>query len=232
VFYDAQMLRKQPLVEGEVYHIYNRGAHKQQIFKNEFDYSRYVLLLHLANSKMPVNLRDLFKEYKGRSFVDIFENEKIHERLVDILAYSLMPNHFHLVVRQKEENGIATFMKKLATGYSMYFNTKYEHSGTLFQGRFKSSHIDSEEYFRYIFAYVHLNPLDIFQADWKTNGIKNKKGAGKFLVNYPYSSFSDYPNSNRPERRVLSLTDIPDFLETQNDLEDLLEFTKDGPLLS
>ena len=104
-------------------------------------------------------------------------------------------------------------MKKLATGYSMYFNTKYEHSGTLFQGRFKSSYIDSEEYFRYIFAYVHLNPLEIFQPGWKVEGIKDKTGAQKFLSGYPYSSFVDYSVSNRPSRHILSLENIPDFLE-------------------
>jgi putative transposase len=224
------MLRKQPLAEGETYHIYNRGAHKRPIFTSESDYFRFTLLLHLANSKNPVNLRDLFKAYKGRSFADILENEKIDDRLVEILAYSLMPNHFHLVIRQKEEIGVATFMKKLATGYSMYFNAKYKHSGTLFQGRFKSSNIDSEEYFRYIFAYVHLNPLDVFQPNWKTDGIKDKKGVRKFLSNYPHSSFLDYPGSNRPERHILSLNEVPDFLRTQNDLDDLVKNTKDRPL--
>ena len=225
------MLRKEVLIEGETYHIYNRGAHKQLIFNNESDYARFSLLLHLANSHTPIHLANLLKQYQGRSFIEIFENEKADKQLVDILAYSLMPNHFHLIVRQREEDGITTFMKKLATGYSMYFNTKYEHSGTLFQGRFKSRHIDSEEYFRYIFAYVHLNPLDIFQASWKVQGIKDKKEARKFLTQYSYSSFSDYLKSNRPESHILSTKDIPDFLKNQNDLNDLLEWQniKDGP---
>jgi putative transposase len=226
------MLRKQPLVEGETYHVYNRGANKQRIFTNTSDYARFSLLLHLANSRTPVHLANLLQRYQGRSFIEIYENEKVSDRLVDILAYSLMPNHFHLIIRQKEKDGIAIFMKKLATGYSMYFNAKYEHSGTLFQGRFKSRHIDSEEYFRYIFAYVHLNPLDIFQADWKSDGIKDKRGARKFLKSYAYGSFPDYPVSSRPEGLILSLDETPDFLKTQNDLEDLLtcQNIKDGPL--
>ncbi|HUD02775.1 MAG TPA: transposase [Candidatus Paceibacterota bacterium] len=230
------MFRKQALVSGETYHIYNRGAHKQRIFTNASDYSRFSLLLHLANSKTAVHLSNLLKEYQGRSSTAIFEDEKIDDRLVEILAYSLMPNHFHLVLRQKEDNGIAIFMKKLATGYSMYFNTKYEHSGTLFQGRFKSSYIDSEEYFRYIFAYVHLNPLEIFQPGWKLEGIKDKNGVRKFLLGYPYSSFADYPvgANNRSNRHILSLENVPDFLKTQNDLEELLVWQdskniKDGP---
>jgi REP element-mobilizing transposase RayT len=186
----------------------------------------------LANSKKPVDLREILQRYKGRSFAHIFENEQIDDRLVHILSYSLMPNHFHLVVRQKEANGVAIFMKKLATAYSMYFNTKYKHSGTLFQGRFKSSHVNTEEYFRYIFAYVHLNPLDVFQPGWKVEGINNTEHVKKFLAGYAYSSFLDYPKSTRPEGALLSSEEVPDFLKTQNDLEELLVWqdTKDGPL--
>ncbi len=226
------MLRKDPLVVGETYHIYNRGAHKQPIFTNKDDYFRFSLLLHLANSKTSFEMRPILKKYQGRSSVSIFEEEKVEDRLVEIFAYCLMPNHFHLVLRQKEENGIALFMKKLSTAYSMYFNTKYEHSGVLFQGRFKSSHIGSEEYFRYIFSYVHLNPLDIFEPGWKVSGIKDKKRTKKFLEEYPYSSFSDYPSSTRPERLILSPEPAAEFLKTQNDLEEFLAWQQyQGPSL-
>jgi len=218
------MQRKHALAEGEAYHIYNRGANKQAIFKNEADYSRFMLLLHLTNSKIPVQFSNLLKQYGGRSSVNMFEDVKIEDRLVEMLAYSLMPNHFHILLRQKEQNGISTFMKKLATGYSMYFNTKYEHSGTLFQGRFKSSHIDSEEYFRYIFAYVHLNPLDIFQPNWKVEGVKSKEEARKFLESYRYSSFPDYLTGIRFESSILAKEEVPDFLKTQNDFEELLKW--------
>jgi putative transposase len=226
------MLRQVPLVIGETYHIYNRGAHKRNIFNGEGDYGRFLALLHLSNNTEPIHISKLLltPKYQGRSLKTVFDAELTDKALVDIFAFSLMPNHFHLVLRQKCDNGITIFMRRLLTGYSMYFNTKYEHSGTLFQGPFKSSHIDSEEYFRYIFAYVHLNPLDIFQLDWKESGIKNKKGARNFLATYPYSSFQDYPKSLRPERCILSLEDMPDFLRTQNDLDELLLATKDCPL--
>lgn len=226
------MLRRQPLVVGETYHVYNRGAHKQSIFTNKEDYDRFSLLLYLSNSKKPVYLRELLEKYRGRSSADIFLGEKGGDRLVEVLSYCLMPNHFHLIVRQKEENGISIFMKKLATAYSMYFNTKYGHSGTLFQGRFKSSHVGTESYFRYIFAYVHLNPLDIFQPDWKEIGIKDVGRTRDFLTNYPYTSLSDYPESSRPQRAILATEDIPDFLKTHNDMEELLAWhaAEDGPL--
>jgi putative transposase len=225
------MLRRDPLVTGETYHVYNRGAHKQAIFTNEQDYFRFSLLLHLANSKTPFELRTIFKKYGGRSSADIFTGEKIENRLVDILAYCLMPNHFHLVVRQKEEGGVAQFMKKLSTGYSMYFNTKYKHSGVLFQGRFKSRHISNEKYFRYIFSYVHLNPFDLFEPGWKERGFANRKAARDFLSAYPYSSFRDYSISNRSEGAILSSETAADFLKTQNDLDGLLSWqdTEDRP---
>jgi putative transposase len=216
------MLRETPLVTGESYHLYNRGAHKENIFTNKEDYFRFSLLLHLANSTGPMNLALLLAKYKGRSFLEIFREEKVDKGLVEIFAYCLMPNHFHIIVRQKIDNGVALFMKKLLTAYSMYFNTKYAHSGVLFQGRFKSRHISDNEYFRYLFAYVHLNPFDIFEAAWKERGFTNSQQAREFLHAYPYSSFIDYSLKERPERTILSLEATPDFLRSQNDLEELL----------
>ncbi|MGC9602284.1 MAG: transposase [Minisyncoccia bacterium] len=227
------MQRQVALVEEETYHLYNRGAHKRDIFNTKEDYARFLALLHLSNNTEPIHISKLLltPKYQGRSLRSVFEEEPTDKALVDIFAYCLMPNHFHIVLRQKCEQGITIFMRRLLTGYSMYFNTKYGHSGTMFQGRFKSSYVDSEEYFRYIFAYAHLNPLGLFQADWKESGIRNKEGARSFLNRYPYSSFIDYPKSNRPEGAILSLADAPDFLKNQNDLEDLLRWQdfKDGP---
>jgi len=225
------MQRVVPLVAGETYHVFNRGAHKSPVFTNNSDYQRFMLLLLLANHSDSVNLRDLFIRYKGRSFVEIFQEERPDKSLVDILAYSLMPNHFHLVLRQKGDVGVTTFMKKIATAYSMYFNTKYDHSGVLFQGRFKSRHIGNEAYFRYIFAYVHLNSLDLFESGWEEKGLRDLDGARRYVNSYQYSSFFDYSGNDRAEKALLSFDQAPEFLTTQNDLEVLLgTLTKDRPL--
>jgi len=221
------MNRKAPLIEGETYHIYNRGAHKLDIFKDQTDYVRFLLLLLLANRNEPLNLRDLFSKYKGRTFAEIFENEKNDHFYVEVLSYALMPNHFHLVLRQKAENGITDYMKRISVAYTMYYNLKHNHSGVLFQGRFKSQHIDSESYFRYIFSYVHLNPLDLFDPSWKMDGLNDIVSARQFLHTYPYSSFMDISGNLRPESSILSAASRPDFMTNQNDFTEYVKWYKE-----
>ena len=217
------MQRGQLFAIGEHYHLFNRGAHKGAIFKDPSDYQRFLLLLHLANNAKPIHISNLINfKYHGVTS-DIFK-EVTDKALVSILAYSLLPNHFHLVLRQEAEEGIERFMRKVGTGYSMYFNAKHEHSGVLCQGRYKSRLIDNEAYFRYIFSYVHLNPVELFQSDWKEVGIKNPSQTRMFLSSYKYSSYHDYHLGPRPEAAILSHHAKPDFLKEQNDLEDLLKW--------
>src|SRR3989344_5441793 len=225
------MLRKTPLITEETYHVYNRGAAKQPIFTTERDCDRFMSLLYLANSDKSINYRNVWSKYKGRSLTDFFREESRVPALVEVLAYALMPNHFHLVLRQKTDEGVTKFMRKLATGYSMYFNLIHQHSGVLFQGRFKSSHIGTDSYFRYIFSYVHLNPLDIVVPDWKDGAISNPNKARKFLADYRYASYRDYCVGERPERAILSYDAAPDFLKTDNDIEEMLEDYTKGRIL-
>lgn len=224
------MQREVGFADGEIYHIYNRGAHKQNIFKKHSDYERFLLLLHLANTDEPTNLRNIFRKYKGQTFAKIFGEERPDKSLVDVYAYCLMPNHFHIVLGQKTEKGASKFLRKVLTAYSMYFNIVYKHSGILSQGAFKSQHVDNESYFRYIFAYVHLNPLSLRYPDWESKGIDKSNEAREFLYSFLYSSFYDYSIGMRPERAIVSYENAPDFLKNQNDLEELLEMTKVRPL--
>ena len=108
---------------------------------------------------------------------------KLRKRLVDILVFTLMPNHYHLMLRQKAENGITKFMQKLGTGYTMYFNKKNKRSGSLFQGRFKAVHLIDNEHLIYLPHYIHTNPLSL-----------NYGGSTSidFLKRYRWSSFLDY----------------------------------------
>ena len=111
--------------------------------------------------------------------------------LVSLLAYTLLPNHYHLLLRQEAENGISEFMQKIGTGYTMYFNQKMERVGPLFQGRFKSVHIGEDAQFLYIPHYVHLNVLDMTHPGWKESGM-NVGDALNSIKEYEWSSAREY----------------------------------------
>ncbi len=187
-------MRKHKLVLDNIYHIYNRGVEKRHIFTDHNDYKRFILNLTLFNDQRPV--LNLGRFYKSEHMVNSFSQGNDRRKpLVDILAFCLMPNHYHLLLKPVVENGITEFMRKLGTGYVNYFNLKYGRVGTLFQGKFKSVLIGDESQFLYISHYIHLNPLDLITPRWRENGIKDKKQAIKFLDDYQWSSYSDYRGS-------------------------------------
>jgi hypothetical protein len=135
----------------------------------------------------------------------IQENDRQGERLVHMGAYALMPNHFHFVLQETEDKGIARFMQKLLTGYTMYFNKRYERSGPLFSGVFKSKHVDDDRYFRHLISYVHLNPAVLIDKTWKFGKAKTRRISDR-LPQYAHSSLPDFIDGqhHRPERSILS----------------------------
>lgn len=209
---------------GDYYHLYNRGTDKRIIFQDSHDYKRFLALLHLCNNSEAVDIRNHF--HKGRSFVDLFKTERI-ETLVDIGAYCLMPNHFHILVYEKQDGGVSVFMKKLCTAYSMYFNKRHERTGGLFEGRFKAKHIDNEPYFNWLFSYIHLNPVKIINSNWKDARDFNSEEIKSFLSSYSYSSYSDYFVEQRPESVVLNKDAFPAHFKQLNDVGDLISGFKD-----
>jgi putative transposase len=108
------------------------------------------------------------------------------EQIVEIEAFVLMPNHFHLLIKNTYD--ISLFMKKLQGAYTLYFNQKYNRSGTLWESKFKSIHIENDKYYKYLFSFMQLNPIKLIQSNWKEKGIKNINKAWNFLENYSYSS--------------------------------------------
>jgi len=123
-----------------------------------------------------------------------------------------MPNHFHLLIKENTDNGISMFMKKLCTAYAMYFNKKNERSGILFQGRFKAEIADTDEYLKYLFAYIHLNPVKSIELDWKENGIKNEEHVIKFLNDYQWSSYGFYIGEKQKDP-ILDIKEFPNYFE-------------------
>lgn len=217
--YTIGMLRKFNFSTGEYYHIYNRGTDKRLIFLAQHDYKRFEALLYACNSSNPVNIGLHFKQ--GRSFIELFEIER-GETLVDIVAYCLMPNHFHLVVREKSEGGVAKFVSKLLTGYSMYFNKKNKRTGALFESRFKAKHADTDEYLKYLFAYIHLNPIKLIEPEWKESGIQDRVAAQEYLKSYEYSSYVDYQGSPRLQSKITNREAGPQYFDTTKDFDDFV----------
>jgi len=160
------MRRREKITIGEYYHIFNRGVEKRIIFRQKADYNRFIKSLEFFNTNSPIEMRSEEKI-----------SPKSDERLVDVVAYCINSNHFHLLLKENKENGIVTFMKKVCTGYAMYFNKKNDRSGVLFQGRFKSVHMDSNDLLLYISAYVNCNS--------QIHGIENAEI-------YPWCSFPEY----------------------------------------
>jgi len=208
------MERKFQFSIGEFYHIYNRGNSKQIIFRNNIDKIRFQKLLYICNSENPV----IFKAIQGKPLEEIERSET----LVDIGVYCLMPNHFHLLLHEKVQNGISIFMSKLSTAYSMYFNKRYERTGKLFEGKFKAEHVDNDDYLKYLFAYIHLNPIKIIDSKWKENGIADFEKAKKYLSEYNYSSCLDYMGTIREENKIINKSVFPDYFENFKDFDNFI----------
>ncbi len=186
----------------EFYHLYSRGVEKRPIFIDIEDKKRFIRLLFVCNGNNPV----VYKTIQGRPLDEIETGEK----LVAIGAYCLMPNHFHLLAREINDGGIVKFMSKLLTAYSSYFNKKYERTGALFGSQFKSTHLDNDPYLKYIYSYIHLNPLKIFDSKWKEKNL-DQVDIENFLSHYTFSSWNDYAGKDRKEGIILNKDVFPEY---------------------
>jgi len=215
-------VRNIKFVPSEYYHIYNRGNSKQRIFLCKKDYERFLALLYVANTDERFNFYDLKKSADVFSYI-------IHNPLVAIGAYCLMPNHFHILITPLSEEGLSKFMQKLSTAYSMYFNEKYKRTGSLFEGKFKAQLVQTDRQLKYTFSYIHLNPVKIIDSKWKENGIKNLRTTFTYLRTYPYSSLLDYLQKERKEGLVLSTSAFPQYFNSGQVIEqEIIEWLSYG----
>jgi len=180
-------MRKTKLLNDNYYHIYNRGTDKRQVFSDNSDYARFVHYLYEFNDKKFD--RNISRKIE-RGLASFIQGPR--DLLVEIVAFCLMPNHFHLILKQLKDDGIAQFMQKVGTGYTMYFNKKNQRSGSLFQGTYKSISIEKDEYLNHLSRYIHLNPVELIESNWKMEGIKYWDKVKEFLRSYRWSSYLDY----------------------------------------
>jgi len=193
------MKRKNPFVVGRIYHIYNQGVAKGLICREDADFWRFLQGLCLFNDTKSVsNILWQLQRNSGRLTLNVLKDYIVvegenREKLVKILAYCVLGNHYHLLVEEVREGGITQFMHKLGLGYARYFNNKYERVGSLCRGRFKSTIVDNELYLQYLLVYINvLNPLGIKNPNWKEEGIKDIDSALEDLKNYPWTTHHEY----------------------------------------
>lgn len=165
-------------IDNGFYHIYNRGVEKRDIFLDEVDYSVFLRYLKEALAQPPQIQKKVLKtifDGEGRSFYAFEKPPKNFCNHIVLNCYCLMPNHFHLLIKQHEKNDMESFMRSVITRYVRYFNKKYDRVGPLFQGRYKAVMINDERYLLHLSRYIHLNPAE-FTKDLTT----------------AYSSYSDF----------------------------------------
>ncbi|MFA5791752.1 MAG: transposase [Candidatus Paceibacterota bacterium] len=183
-------MRKQSIETGEYYHIYNRGVDKRDIFSNKKDIERFI------ESILEFNRIDGIGSLANLRKTEI-ESKHLSEPLIAIVAYCLNPNHFHFILKQLVDGGIAKFMQKLQGGYTYYFNVKNSRSGSLFQGTFKSHLVSNEDYFNKIIGYVNKN--------YQIHNIPKNKMNFVFASDYEYENNNFKIVSKEEGRRILEI---------------------------
>ena len=171
----------------QFYHVLNRGVEKRNIVEDDGDRVRFVTSLFTFNDRAPTpNVVTQSAQWHDVT--------RTRDPLVHLHAWCLMDNHYHLLlspVADSREN-LFLFMKKLNTGYAMFFNEKYKRSGYLWQGRYKRKEVSNDAYFNWLPYYIHLNPLDFSYPEWRSGNVTDCQKALKWLTSYRWSRSLDY----------------------------------------
>lgn len=190
-------MRKIKFTPGKIYHIYNRGVDKRNIFIEDADKWRCLQGLCLFNDeKNSSNILWQIERDRGEINLKILKDYIVKDGrkpLVRILAYSLASNHYHLLAEELREGGITKFMHKWGVGYACYFNSKYKRSGSLFEGRFKAVLVDNELYLQYLLVYINvINPGQFVEPKLKENGIRDIESVIKSADEYFFGTHQEY----------------------------------------
>lgn len=191
-------MKKTKFEVGKIYHVYNRGVEKRDIFLSDGDRWRFLQGMYLFNDQEgSANLLWRLEQEKGKMHFgilrDYMKQQSIErEPLVRIMADCLKPNHFHILLQEIGEGGISKFMQRLATGYTGYFNKKYERVGPLFQGAFKAVEVKNDEQLMYLLAYINaINPGQELEPELKLVA-QDPEEILRFIEHYPWSTHLEY----------------------------------------
>ena len=193
-----------PFIVGKWYHCYNTSIEKRISFIDSQDYQRFLELLYLANDEFPLRRNDIGE----RVFEEVLSIPR-GKRIVAIGAFCLMQNHFHLVLQEVVEGGITTFMRKIGTAYTLYFNARHKRAGNLFLKPFKSLPVPTERSLQNLIHYVHTNPAVLYEPEWKINHVVDPQFLEEHLLAYPYSSLGAHIDVSVPTRALLDSERIP-----------------------
>ena len=175
------MPRRQGILStGEFYHVYNRSLSRKDVFHSPTDFEIFLL-----GTEYYLQCRPPMKFSNYREAYNLTSVQFDEDKLADILAFVLMPNHYHFLLKQNVEGGIATFMQRLMSSYVHYYNRKYRKVGPLCNGAFKSKHLDSRDLVLHESRYIHINPT--------TSRLVKKP------TDYPYSSLKEYFDEDSEE---------------------------------
>jgi len=189
-------MKRDKIIPGSFAHVYNRGNRKQPIVKDQKDRWHFLEMLYYFNDEFTAMnpFRDVQKVLRFNLNGQFYRplDWPGQKPLVKIIAFSLLENHFHLLLKEIQVGGITKFMRKLGTGMASYSNTKYQEVGGLFQGTYKTKIIDKDEYLKYLSAYIQVKNVFELYPDGFDKAIRNFDEAYEWAIHYPYCSLADY----------------------------------------
>lgn len=214
-------MRKEPYSVGSIIHVIKRGARGAEIVRDSADKWRFLRMLYLLNDcyfdkNWIYGAKDKPLFHRPNHWPD-------RDQLVEVLAYTLMPNHFHLILRETHEGGVSKFMQRLGQSMTNYVNERYQEQGSLFQGAFQSRTVETDEYLRYVAAYVMAkNTLELFPEGGIHGAQRDFETAWEWAIHYEFSSLGEYMNT-RDQSPILTTALISDLFTPA----ELTKFSKD-----
>ena len=220
-----KIMRKESFKNNGIYHIYNRGVDERDIFLNEDDFRRFLDFAKVYRYKN-LRLRSLGKKKSTkRSLANL---DQAIKPMVEILAYVLVKNHFHIILRQLAKDGITKFMHKLGSLYTLWFNEKHTRTGRLFEGSFKAISVPEDTYLFYLSFYIHLHPAEFITPKLKGGKIRNRDEIIIVMEEYRWSSYPVYLEKRKDE--LLNTKFILDYFKrpNSNSIEEYKKFIEGG----